>query len=164
MATIPSHRILAVNRGEREGVLAVKLNLAAECCIAAMLQLYPPDPESPFAPHLREAVEDSYRRLVAPAIEREIRASLTEKDVYKRQAREQAEQSFQENFVARLGEFIKLAQEEIKELNRALKDMRFGTDSYHFSLTPKKDTRRYYEMIMDTGVYQGCLLYTSRCV
>ena len=79
VATIPSHRILAVNRGEREGVLAVKLDLPAERCIAAMLQLYPPDPESPFAPHLREAVEDSYRRLVAPAIEREIRASLTEK-------------------------------------------------------------------------------------
>ncbi|NMD43552.1 MAG: AAA family ATPase [Firmicutes bacterium] len=74
-----------------------------------------------------------------------------------REAREQAEQSFQENFVARLGEFIKLAQEEIKELNRALKEMRFGTDAYRFSLTPKKDTRRYYEMIMDTGVYQGSI-------
>ncbi len=79
VATIPSHRILAVNRGEREGLLAVKLELPAERCIAAMLQLYPPDPESPFAPHLRQAVDDSYRRLVAPAMEREIRASLTDK-------------------------------------------------------------------------------------
>ncbi len=86
-----------------------------------------------------------------------VESHLQDYEVRARAAREQAEQSFQENFVARLGEFIKLAQEEIKELNRALKDMRFGTDAYHFSLTPKRDTRRYYEMIMDTGVYQGSI-------
>ena len=44
---IPPHRILAVNRGEREGALAVKLELPAERCIDAMQQLYPSDPESP---------------------------------------------------------------------------------------------------------------------
>ena len=79
VAVLPSHRILAVNRGEREGVLAVKLELPAGRCLDAIFKLYPPDPKSPFAPHLQEAVEDAYRRLVAPAIEREIRASLTEK-------------------------------------------------------------------------------------
>ena len=79
VAAIPSHRILAVNRGEREGVLAVKLELPADRCLEALLKLYPPDPKSPFAPHLQEAVEDAYRRLIAPAMEREIRASLTEK-------------------------------------------------------------------------------------
>ncbi len=86
-----------------------------------------------------------------------VESHLQDYEARAREARLQAEQSFQENFVARLGEFIKLAQEEIKELNRALKDMRFGSDAYHFSLTPKKDTRRYYEMIMDTGVYQGSI-------
>ena len=86
-----------------------------------------------------------------------VESHLQDYEARARAAREQAEQSFQENFVARLGEFIKLAEEEIKELNRALKDMRFGTDAYRFSLTPKKDTRRYYEMIMDTGVYQGSI-------
>jgi uncharacterized protein YPO0396 len=35
--------------------------------------------------------------------------------------------------------------------------MRFGSDSYHFSLTAKSDMRRYYEMIMDKGVYQGSI-------
>ncbi len=79
VAKIPSHRLLAINRGEREGFLSVKLEMPAERCIAAMLRLYPPDPQSSFAPYLQEAVEDSYRRLVAPAIEREIRVSLTEK-------------------------------------------------------------------------------------
>lgn len=79
VASIPSHRLLAINRGEREGVLAVKLALPEERCIGALLRLYPADPESPLAPHLREAVEDSYRRLVASAIIREIRTALTEK-------------------------------------------------------------------------------------
>ena len=86
-----------------------------------------------------------------------VESHLQDYEARAREAREQAEQSFQENFVARLGEFIKLAREEIKELNRALKDMRFGTDAYRFSLTPSQDTRRYYEMIMDTGVYQGSI-------
>lgn len=79
VATIPSHRILAVNRGEREEILAVKLELPADRCIEGLLQLYPPRPPSPFAPHLQEAVTDSYKRYVAPAIEREIRSALTER-------------------------------------------------------------------------------------
>ena len=74
-----------------------------------------------------------------------------------REAREKAEQSFQEHFIARLGEYIKQAEEEIKELNRALKDMRFGTDTYRFSLTARQETKRYYDMITDTGVYQGSI-------
>jgi len=74
-----------------------------------------------------------------------------------REAREQAEQSFQEHFIAKLGEYIKGAEEDIKELNRALKNMRFGSDSYHFSFSAKSETRRYYEMIMDKGIYQGSI-------
>ena len=96
---------------------------------------------------------DAFRQRLQLLVE----SHLQDYEARAREAREQAEQSFQENFVARLGEFIKLAREEIRELNRALKEMRFGTDAYYFSLTPKKDTRRYYEMIMDTGVYQGSI-------
>ncbi len=96
VAKIPSHRILAINRGEREGLLAVNLELPAERCIEAMLRIYPPDPQSPFAPHLRAAVEDSYKRLVAPSMEREARASLTG------QAGEQAIKVFASNLRALL--------------------------------------------------------------
>jgi len=74
-----------------------------------------------------------------------------------REAREKAEESFQEHFIARLGEYIKLGQEEVKELNRALQGMRFGTDSYRFSLTAKQETKNYYDMIMDSGVYEGSI-------
>jgi uncharacterized protein len=78
VAVIPSHRILAVNRGEREGLLTVRLELPAERCLEGMQRLYPLQLQSPLAPHLQEALLDSYKRLVAPAIEREIRRTLTE--------------------------------------------------------------------------------------
>ncbi len=74
-----------------------------------------------------------------------------------REAREKAEHSFQEHFIARLGEYIKLAREEIKELNRALQGMRFGTEEYRFSLMAKTETKHYYDMIMDSGVYEGSI-------
>ena len=86
---------------------------------------------------------------------------LQEYETQAREAREKAEQSFQEHFIARLGEYIKLGQEEVKELNRALQGMRFGSDSYKFSLTPRQETKRYYDMIMDSGVYQGSIFRES---
>ena len=73
------HRILALNRGEAEKYLTVKV-LAPEESILKYLDKQIVTKENPFtAPVLREAAEDSYRRLIAPAIEREIRSSLTEK-------------------------------------------------------------------------------------
>ena len=73
------HRILALNRGEAEKYLTVKV-LAPEESILKYLDKQIVTKENPFtAPVLREAAEDSYRRLIAPAIEREIRGSLTEK-------------------------------------------------------------------------------------
>lgn len=77
--SIPSHRILAIDRGEREQALRVKIEVPEDRIIASLLNLYRPDPISPFATHLEAAVEDAYRRLVAPAMEREIRSSLTER-------------------------------------------------------------------------------------
>ncbi|MGI6317617.1 MAG: ATP-binding protein [Dethiobacteria bacterium] len=106
---------------------------------------FPGDPEAPD----NEAFRKRHRLLAE--------SHLGDYEKQAKEAREQAEQSFQEHFIAKLGEYIKGAEEDIKELNRALKNMRFGSDSYHFSLTAKSDMRRYYEMIMDKGVYQGSI-------
>ena len=73
------HRILALNRGEKEKILTVKL-LAPEEKILSYLEKRVLQRENPItSPILKEAAEDAYHRLMAPAIEREIRGSLTEK-------------------------------------------------------------------------------------
>lgn len=110
---------------------------------------FPGDPQS------RE--NEAYRHRFHMLVE----SHLQEYENQAREAREKAEQSFQEHFIARLGEYIKLGQEEVKELNRALQGMRFGSDSYRFSLTARTETKRYYDMIMDSGVYQGSIFRES---
>ena len=73
------HRVLALNRGEAEKVLTVKVNAPQER-ILRYLAKQTVTMDNPYtAPLLTEAIEDSYERLIAPAIEREIRGSLTEK-------------------------------------------------------------------------------------
>ncbi len=73
------HRILALNRGEAEKILTVKVNAPAER-ILRYLEKKTITSENPYTtPLLKEALEDSYERLIAPAIEREIRNELTEK-------------------------------------------------------------------------------------
>lgn len=64
-------------------------------------------------------------------------------------ARQSAEQEFREQFLAKLQENMKNAQTEFKELNRALKDIRFSSERYEFLFMPSKRYRHYYEMIMD---------------
>ncbi|MDW2799594.1 Tex family protein [Clostridium boliviensis] len=72
------HRILAINRGEKEKVLTVKV-LAPEDVILRYLEKQVITRDNPVtAPVLREVIKDSYDRLIAPAIEREIRNDLTE--------------------------------------------------------------------------------------
>lgn len=78
-----------------------------------------------------------------------------------REAKNQAENAFQEHFISKLWESIELAREEIKELNRALKDMKFGSDSYHFSLTPRNEMKGYYDMIMDSQISSGASLFNN---
>lgn len=78
------HRVLALNRGEREDVLRVGATLAYEQVQPEIKQTYPVRATSPFARHLEEAMEDGYKRLLAPAMEREARVELT------RQAEEHA--------------------------------------------------------------------------
>lgn len=76
---IAGHRVLAINRGENEKVLTVKIN-APEERILNYLHKKIIVRENPYtSPIITEAVEDSYERLIAPAIEREVRNELTEK-------------------------------------------------------------------------------------
>ncbi len=76
---IAGHRILALNRGEAEKVLTVKVNAPVERIIR-YLEKKTLTSDNPYTtPVLMEAITDSYERLIAPAIEREIRNELTEK-------------------------------------------------------------------------------------
>ena len=64
-------------------------------------------------------------------------------------ARQSAEEEFREQFLAKLQENMKNAQTEFKELNKALRDIRFSNEKYEFLFMPSKRYRHYYEMIMD---------------
>lgn len=75
--TLPPHRILAINRGEKKGLLKVQFKVDHEACIAR-LKKRSCDPHGAFADLLRQAIEDGWRRLLLPSLEREIRAQLTE--------------------------------------------------------------------------------------
>ncbi len=75
---IAGHRVLALNRGEAEKILTVKVNAPVER-IRRYLEKMTVTAENPYTtPVLQEVIEDSYERLIAPAIEREIRSKLTE--------------------------------------------------------------------------------------
>lgn len=79
VSRLAGHRILAVNRGEKEKILTVKIQ-APEEEILSYLEHQVIRPGNPHTePVLKEAVADSYKRLIAPAIERETRSELTEK-------------------------------------------------------------------------------------
>lgn len=79
MNKIPPHRILAINRGEREGVLKIRLVAPDASILASLKKKVIKDIGSIFASLVAEAVEDAYTRLIVPSIEREIRNILTEK-------------------------------------------------------------------------------------
>ena len=79
VSKIVGHRVLALNRGEKEKFLTVKLE-APEEKILSYLERKLITRDNPYtSPVLREVAADSYKRLIAPAIEREIRNDLTEK-------------------------------------------------------------------------------------
>ena len=75
---IPGHRILAINRGEKEKVLNVKIEMPEENIITSLDKVIIKG-ESQFKPLLKEEIEEGFKRLIKPAIEREIRSQLTEK-------------------------------------------------------------------------------------
>ena len=85
------HRVLALNRAEREDVLRIAVDVPFERAQPLIHNHYQPDGRSPFASELETAISDGYRRLLAPALEREVRAELT------RQAEEHAINVFATN-------------------------------------------------------------------
>lgn len=91
VSKIPSHRVLAINRGEREEVLRVKLVCPVEKSIAYVKFQVVNSNNSPVIDYIEEAIEDSYKRLIEHSIEREIRREITQK------AEEQAINVFSKN-------------------------------------------------------------------
>ncbi len=77
-STVPPHRLLAINRGEKEGVLKVKLDDPSDELIAALQKQMITNPKSVFSDHLRLAIADGYKRLLAPSIENGLRGELTD--------------------------------------------------------------------------------------
>ena len=76
---LAGHRVLALNRGEKEKMLTVKISAPEDEAMGWLQKQVITRDNSVTKPVLREVVEDSYKRLIAPAIEREIRSDLTEK-------------------------------------------------------------------------------------
>lgn len=87
---IPSHRILAINRGKNEDCLKVKLLVADEDCLK-IIEDFIINKKSTTEDILKECVADSYERLIFPSLEREIRSDLTDR------ANEQAIKMFEVN-------------------------------------------------------------------
>ena len=76
---IPSHRILAINRGENEEFLKVKIEKPEEKIIQMLERNVLKKEHTQFTEMLKDTILDSYKRLIEPSIEREIRTELTEK-------------------------------------------------------------------------------------
>lgn len=76
---LAGHRILALNRGEKEKILTVKVEAPEERILQYLEKKVISSDNVYTTPILQEVIEDSYKRLIAPAIEREIRSDLTEK-------------------------------------------------------------------------------------
>lgn len=91
VSKIPPHRILAINRGERLGVLKVKIQVDVNRIHSLLSREIVTNPASPAAAYVQAAIEDGYARLLAPSLERDIRNALTEK------AEEHAIQIFAKN-------------------------------------------------------------------
>lgn len=72
------HRILAINRGEKEGILTVSLEIDTEHIMAFLDKKIIKKKESPVVEIVEDAIQDSYKRLIYPSIEREIRGDLKE--------------------------------------------------------------------------------------
>ncbi len=85
------HQILALNRGEEEKIIRVKVTLPERDWRDAIANVFRPDPRSPLAEQLTLAIEDAAERLLLPAIERDVRRALTD------QAEKHAIQVFAEN-------------------------------------------------------------------
>lgn len=85
------HRILAINRAEKEKVISVKIEMDKDVLTQYLVFHMIKDETSPATPYIKEAIDDALKRLIYPSIEREVRSELTEK------AEEQAIEVFSDN-------------------------------------------------------------------
>ena len=76
---IKPHRVLALNRGEKEKVLTVSIDVDKDGILAFLEKKIIKNEKSFVVDSVKEAIEDAYKRLIAPSIEREVRAELSEK-------------------------------------------------------------------------------------
>ncbi len=76
LKTIPSHRFLAIQRGEKEGALRATLELDVETLLNDLQYKAQYNPTSPFAEQLALAIKDAYKRLLAPSVETDVRVEL----------------------------------------------------------------------------------------
>jgi len=79
VTNIPPHRILAMNRGEDEKMLRVSISIEQDYVLNKIEGYYLRNEKSIFTDYLKNAIKDSYSRLLQPALEREVRNMLTEK-------------------------------------------------------------------------------------
>ena len=78
ISRIAGHRVLAVNRGEKEGVLSVSLDVNQEDITSYLERKIIKNPKSFVVDEIKDAIKDSLKRLIYPSVEREIRADLKE--------------------------------------------------------------------------------------
>jgi protein Tex len=79
VSKIKPHRILAINRAENEKIITVKIELDRERMLSYLERKVIKKEESTATPYIKEAIEDSLKRLIYPSLEREVRSELTEK-------------------------------------------------------------------------------------
>lgn len=79
VSKIKPHRVLAINRAEKEGIISVKINIESAKIIEFLERKNIKNNNSFCAVYIKEAIEDSYKRLIFPSVEREIRSDLTQK-------------------------------------------------------------------------------------
>src|SRR5262245_28324535 len=91
VSKIPSHRMLAIRRGAREGILTFSIDVDNDKFVAGLIPQIVRDPQSLFAPLLESTVRDAYDRLLLPSIQTEVRSMLRER------AESEAIKVFEEN-------------------------------------------------------------------
>ncbi|KKB38206.1 Tex family protein [Bacillus thermotolerans] len=91
IARIVPHRVLALNRGEKEGVLKVSIEADSEKMVRYMARYFKVKEETDGGRYMLQALQDAYKRLIQPSVEREVRNELTGK------AEDQAIHIFSEN-------------------------------------------------------------------
>lgn len=76
VATIPSHRYLAIRRGEKEGILEFQISINMESAVSIVEKIGELKPASPYAKEFKRAIEESCKRLLLPSVETDIRVEL----------------------------------------------------------------------------------------